>query len=158
MSKSKKKKLKKKAKRQAELLQKQIQQLEQLEEPSNNPAAREGSGDQENEVDGDGEPDTVEGADCDVESKDPSTGEGDDAKITPPASTPPPQEPSSHHKPAADSTAEHPSPELVTTSITGSISASKVDTIIQIQSYVDVSPPPTADKNVKPKSEYTSLH
>jgi hypothetical protein len=156
MSKNKKKKLKKKAKRQAELLEKQIQQLEELEELPNSSAAHEGTGDLENEVDGDGEADAGEDADCDVESEGPSIGEGEGAKPTAPTSTLLTQMPSPHYEPAADPTAHHPSPELPTTSKTGSISASVADTLIQKQDSVADD---SGDKKVKPKSsEYSSFN
>lgn len=157
MSKNKKKKLKKKAKRQAELLEKQIQQLEELEELPNNSAAHEGTGDLENEVDGDGDADAGDDVDCDVESEDPSVGEREGSKTTAPTSTPLHQIPSPHYKPAADPISDDPSPELPTTSKTGSISASVVDTNMQQQSSdVDVSPLLSGDKKVKPKSsEYS---
>lgn len=160
MSKNKKKKLKKKAKRQAELLEKQIQQLEELEELPNNSATREGTGDLETEVDGDGDADAGEDADCDVESEGPSTGEGEDMKITAPTSTTLPQIPSHHYRPAAEPTADHASLELPTTSKTGSISASVVDTKIQRQgSVAGESPLLNGDKKVKPKSsEYSSFN
>lgn len=160
MSKNKKKRLKKKAKRQAELLEKQIQQLEELEELPNNSATHEGTGDLETEVDGDGDADAGEDADCDVESEGPSTGESEGIKITAPTSTFLPRIPSHHYSPAVKPTADRASLELPTTSKTGSISASVVDTKSQQQdSVADVSPLLNGDKKVKPKSsEYISFN
>jgi hypothetical protein len=160
MSKNKKKKLKKKAKRQAELLEKQIQQLEELEELPNDSATHNRAGDLETEVDGDGEPDAGEDADCDVESEGPSAGESEGAKITVPISTPPPRIPSHHYSPVVEPSAGYPSLEQPTTSKTGSISASIVDTKIQQQNSVaDISPLLNGDKKMKPKSsEYSSFN
>lgn len=160
MSKNKKKRLKKKAKRQAELLEKQIQQLEELEELPNNSAAHEETGDLETEVDGDGDADAAEDPECDVENEGPSTGESEGVKVTTPTSTPLPRIPVPHCIPALEPTADHASLELPTTSKTGSISASVVDTKIQQQdSVADVSPLLNGDKKVKPKSsEYRSFN
>jgi hypothetical protein len=138
MSKNKKKKLKKKAKRQAELLEKQIQQLEELEELPNNSDTHERIGDLETEVDGDGEaePEGEGDADCEVES----AGETEGAKIT-----------------AAEAVVGHPSLAQPTTSKTGSISASVLDTKTEEQDPVaDITPHLIGDKKVKPKSSECS--
>jgi hypothetical protein len=158
MSKNKKKKLKKKAKRQAELLEKQIQQLEELEEVPNTTATQKRAGDMDPEVDGDGDADAGEDADCDIESEGQSVGENDQAKITVSTSTTPPQIPSHHYSPAVELTTGHPSLTQTTTSKTGSISASLVDTKIQQQdSVADVSSLLNGDKKVKPKSSEYSI-
>ncbi|PNF36152.1 SRSF protein kinase 1, partial [Cryptotermes secundus] len=153
MSKNKKKRLKKKAKRQAELLEKQIQQLEELEELPNNSATHEETGDLETEVDGDGDADAAEDPDCDVGNEGPSTGECEGVKVTAPTSAPLPRIPAHHCITALEPTADHASLELPTTSKTGSISASILDTKIQQQdSVADISPLLNGDKTVKPKS------
>jgi hypothetical protein len=158
MSKNKKKKLKKKAKRQAELLEKQIQQLEELEELPNTSSTQKLAGDLDPEVDGDGEADAGEDADCDVESEGPSVGESEGAKITVATSATPLRIPSHHFIPTVELTTGHPSLEQTTTSKTGSISASIVDTKIQQQdSVADVSPLLNGDKKVKPKSSEYSV-
>ncbi|KDR18100.1 Serine/threonine-protein kinase SRPK2, partial [Zootermopsis nevadensis] len=90
MSKNKKKKLKKKAKRQAELLEKQIQQLELKELPNTSTTQKQAS-DQDPQVVGVGEADAREDADCDIESDGPSAGESEGGKIRVPTFVTPPQ-------------------------------------------------------------------
>lgn len=153
MSKNKKKKLKKKAKRQAELLEKQILQLEELKELSNTSTTEKRAGDLDTEVDGDDEAATGEDADCDIESEGPSNGGSEEVKITVPTFTILSRIPSPSYSLSVELTAGQPSLEQPTTSKTGSVSASVVDTKIQHQDSVgDVSPLLNGDKRVKPKS------
>ena len=143
MSKNKKKKLKKKAKRQAELLEKQIQQLEELEELSNDSPNQEDAGEEETEVDGDG----------DKEAND-EVGEDEENKVTNILVTTTTSRLSlGQHSPVSESTTGLPGLEEPSTSKTGSKSASLVDTNTEPQDSVgEDTPLLNGDKKVKPKS------
>ena len=149
MSKNKKKKLKKKAKRQAELLEKQIQQLGELEELPNDSPNQEEAGDLETEVDGDGDKDAeAEEVGKEGESEGQSVGETEAEKVPAPMRLP-----FRHYSPVPEASINLPGLEQPTTSKTGSKSASLVEANTEPQDCVgEVIPLLNGDKKIKPKS------